>query len=1636
MNKEQGTLEAKGNLFATIYKYKNLVSASVFVFSGLLIFSGSVPYTGMQPKLVHAATTDTYTATGSWTAPAGVTSVDVEVWGAGGGGGGVSFSPKGFGGGGGAYSKKNSYAVTPGNSYTVTVGTGGSAAAGGGSTSGGNGGDSWFSTSGTVLAKGGLGGIGNMQTESPSLGGQAASGIGDIKYSGGTGGYQGSPGGGGGGGAGSTGDGGSAVYGSDSGGTGTSVGGGNGGNAQTATLPSAAGGGGYTEFNAQAASAGARGEVRITYSVSRTCTSITSGTGNWNSAGTWTNCGGGTPGVDDIAVIEGTATITVTASTTVSALNFGETGTAATGAVLAVNSGQTLTVTGAITMVGTAGTATQGTIQNGTGNGTVTATSVQIGSTVTPSSTVTNKLVSTINTLTVSGATTLTGYVSGAIYNNPALEVQSGTFSAASITTSLPNASNTATVSMATGAQSGTLKLSAASPWSLSGTGTNTTTLNGTGSTIEYSGTSQTFLNTTYTGLKVSGSSGTTAQNVTVAGLLNITGTMTPSSGTVTLNNGASISNSGTLTFYNLTIASGATATGNTSYSVAGTLTNSSTATFTSNSGTVTFNNASSIVNSGTSLVFNNFTIASAAIIALNTNFAVAGIFTNGPTGILNHNSGTVTLNNGASLVNSGSVLTFYNLTIASGATATGNTSYIVKGVLTNSSGATFTSNSGTVTMNNGSSIVNSGTSLSFTNLTITNSATVTANASYTVSGVLTVSSSAVLSPTSGTITLTGTGTPLVNSGTFSPSGSQTIQYTGATVNVAPVTFNNLTLGGTGTYTLPATPWRLDGNLVVTTGATVTKGVGTLTLGNSANTVSITGNATNSDLGTIVIGNSSAAKVVNLGSSIKVTAVTVTTGATLNANGANTLTITGNDVGVMTSTGPNSPGTMADDSATGTVTWTNPDNAKLSDNVYVTATGTLVPTHYLKATNFGFSIPTDATINGIVAEIESKASGYASPDSVKIVKSNGVIGTPNKSGTPWGLSDAYSTYGSSSDLWGESWTASDINNSNFGVVLYATLGSGIAPPSFPADTLISTPAGQKRIDSLHIGDEVYSYNPVTGNIEPAALIDVFYHPISDVGNTLYTLYLSDGTILESTPNHVFYANGQWVRADDLSIGAVLKNLEFNDVIIENIVVNQVPDMPVWDVVVENNHTFFAENILVHNPAGTGYVDHMRITVYYTPASGGTSPLVVAGTFTPSTGTVDFSSAGTTGTAIPALTYNNLTMNKASNTFAAAGAITANNLTLTAGTFVAPSGNLTLNGDLTNNGTFTHNSGTVVMSPATLTASINGASSTTFNNLTASTAGSTIHFKDGNTFTFEGALNVTGNSGSRIVLNSITENSLWTVTLSGTASLSYVNIQDGACSGGNTMSSNSLITNLGNSGSCWGFVGPISRGGGSSTGGGAGSQSVSNNNGGNSGGAGGTGGGAGSGAVGSGQGTPTSVILYPSTIVNDASIGNLAWASTSNAASNDALYANTPTAVGTQTTNYLKATNFGFSIPTNSTINGIIVNIERKKGTGTGATDNAIRIILSNGNYGTTNKSVGEVWAGGAGSETVYGTSSDLWGETWTYSDINNSNFGVGLSANTSAGEGGSAASVDYFSITVHYTPAAAPPPSGGGGATP
>jgi hypothetical protein len=150
----------------------------------------------------------------------------------------------------------------------------------------------------------------------------------------------------------------------------------------------------------------------------------------------------------------------------------------------------------------------------------------------------------------------------------------------------------------------------------------------------------------------------------------------------------------------------------------------------------------------------------------------------------------------------------------------------------------------------------------------------------------------------------------------------------------------------------------------------------------------------------------------------------------------------------MASSGPNSAGTGVDDTTVGTFGWSTPTNIYTSNDISANAifgTGVAGTTHYLKATNFGFAISGGDTIDGIVVEIERKCTHsvlfeYAQDNIVKIVKGGTISGTDKADTvTKWPTTDAYASYGGAADLWGLSWTASDINDSTFGVVISANI---------------------------------------------------------------------------------------------------------------------------------------------------------------------------------------------------------------------------------------------------------------------------------------------------------------------------------------------------------------------------------------------------------------------------------------------------------------------------------------------------------------------------------------------------------------------------------------------------------------------
>lgn len=167
-----------------------------------------------------------------------------------------------------------------------------------------------------------------------------------------------------------------------------------------------------------------------------------------------------------------------------------------------------------------------------------------------------------------------------------------------------------------------------------------------------------------------------------------------------------------------------------------------------------------------------------------------------------------------------------------------------------------------------------------------------------------------------------------------------------------------------------------------------------------------------------------------------------------------------------------------------------------------------------------------------------------------------------------------------------------------------------------------------------------------------------------------------------------------------------------------------------------------------------------------------------------------------------------------------------------------------------------------------------------------------------------------------------------------------------------------------------------------------------------------------------------------------------WQNTSNASTQNDIYtsllftdvsnvlAAVPTSISpADETNYLVCKNLDSNIPNDATIEGIKIYIDRYNSfTGDGTviiTDNAIHLTKNGTDTVGNNKSVGTVWPStDTDTYATYGGVSDLWGTTWTASEINNDNFGVMIGPTIEfvglTGENGSSANVDHVYIEITY----------------
>jgi len=120
--------------------------------------------------------------------------------------------------------------------------------------------------------------------------------------------------------------------------------------------------------------------------------------------------------------------------------------------------------------------------------------------------------------------------------------------------------------------------------------------------------------------------------------------------------------------------------------------------------------------------------------------------------------------------------------------------------------------------------------------------------------------------------------------------------------------------------------------------------------------------------------------------------------------------------------------------------WSNPGNAATSDNNRATfsiSSGDLISANLI-ARGFGFTVPSNSVIVGVLAEIEKVSSDNGNNDYVQdnelfLIGSSDLSTNKISSPPTWNTSEAYVSYGGTSDLWGATLTPAIVNNSNFGI---------------------------------------------------------------------------------------------------------------------------------------------------------------------------------------------------------------------------------------------------------------------------------------------------------------------------------------------------------------------------------------------------------------------------------------------------------------------------------------------------------------------------------------------------------------------------------------------------------------------------
>ncbi len=1176
-------------------------------------------------------------------------------------------------------------------------------------------------------------------------------------------------------------------------------------------------------------------------------------TGTWSATASFVNCtgaasgGSGTgnrPGVNDDLTINSGVVVTADTTVTIKSLTFAAS-TVAAG--LSVSNGVTFTVTGT-TSIPSPGAAVANTITVGGGTSGTFSTA---GITITGSSTASRNSV-----LALSAGSTFTT-TAGITFSGTAAQAQITNAGASTINlTGTMSTGGTVTINSGTTLNTtGTVTLSRATTFGILNVNSGTTTMGGVA--ITYAGlvtvaSGATLTTSSATGTKTFSSgitvnstgvfdlltgsnfasvtsfggnitaNGTTFRTGTGAVTLTGTGTRTISGsgnatlgGTVTIPTNMTLTNSstGTVTFGALTLASptasnGLSLTTGSTTNVTGAITY--TANATANTQTITMNGTANItagsltINRPTSTGQSNITCASGA----------TGTFaTTGAASINGALTATATVNVTMNTCNftSGGLLT-----IAGGTTGGNITFTTTTGALTASAGVTFTGTAARNVMNIGSGNFNlTGTLGSGGTITTNASNTLVTTGTAAISGAYTLSHFTVSSGTTtfNNVAITFGGNTTVSGSLVSASATGLKTFTGTvTVNA----------GGSFDLSAFATTTRFDNNISIDSSGSFNSGTGAVTIGTSL-IVSGAGNAsfggtvtinsgvtlTNSSTGTVTFG------ALTLASPTASNELSLTTGSTTNVTGAitytanataNTQTITMNGTANITA---------------GSLTINRPTTNGGQSNITCASGATGVLT--VGATGIslqGANSGVTASINLTMRDCTFSSAGLVT----------------------WGGVSGGGTINVSFD--GGTFTAgAGVNFIGISSVNFLTLGAGSTfnlTGAIPANATISASAtstlvttgtssitGAYTFGNLAVPSGTLSLGGVAITFAGTTNIDGTVASTATTGTKTFTgtVTVDAGGVFDISAFNpsTSFAGGITMNGTTFNSGTGTTTFTANQSLAGSVNMTFGGATTIGaGVTLTNNNTgtvSFVSSVTGANASSTfatgansntEFDGTVMTTGLLVPSTSPNTVLYGGSTQTikvPSTNpyyNLSISAAGVKSLAGATVVTDTVTISAGSlDTVSGQDyALTTGNLTIGAtGTLLGRGAAITLSGNWSNSGTFTPATSTVVLSGGA-TATVSG--TTTFTNLTIThTAAKEVQFQSGTPiFTVTGLFTVNGSSGNLIRLRSDNAGTQWKFKPTGTASVSYVDVQDSACESGSIYLNPTNITNSGNNGTCW------------------------------------------------------------------------------------------------------------------------------------------------------------------------------------------------------------------------------------------